>query len=75
MTKIIIRTAKEKVYFEPPKEDAEKLINSWVNGMQPLIKRLEGKPKKSPCTAATVTERTQKKYLHLYCKGGSEKCQ
>ena len=46
MTKIIIRTAKEKVYFEPPKEDAEKLINSWVNGMQLLIKRLEGKPKK-----------------------------
>lgn len=56
MTKIIIRTAEEKVYFEPPREDAGKLILKWVNDMYPLVKRLRGKQKKSPCTAATVTE-------------------
>lgn len=56
MTKIIIRTAEEKICFEPPKKDAGKLILKWVDDMYPLVKRLRGNQKKSPCTAATVTE-------------------
>ncbi len=47
MTKLIIRTAKEKVRFEPPEEDAGELLLKWVDDMYPLVKRLRGNQRKS----------------------------
>lgn len=65
MTKIIIRTAEEKVYFEPPREDAEKLISNWVSGMQPLIKRLRGNQRKSAPRSGNSSKAHNKNNLSI----------